>query len=54
MSTIHDTGSIVYIPMENKFGEFDDTGYETDEEFLKDIIPIFPIPTHPNSYQIRH
>lgn len=32
-ATIHDTGSIVYIPMENKFGEFDDTGYETDEEF---------------------
>lgn len=32
-ATIQDTGSIVYIPMENKFGEFDDTGYETDEEF---------------------
>jgi len=30
-ATVHDTGSIVYIPMENKFGEFDDTGYESDE-----------------------
>jgi hypothetical protein len=23
----------VYLPEENEFGEFDDLGYETDEEF---------------------
>jgi len=32
-ATIHDCGSIVYLPEGNEFGEFDDTGYETDEEF---------------------
>ena len=32
-ATVQDAGSIVYLPRDNKFGEFDDTGYETDEEF---------------------
>jgi len=32
-ATIHDSGSIVYLLEGNEFGEFDDTGYETDEEF---------------------
>ena len=32
-ATVQDTGSIVYIPMKNKFGKFADTDYESDEEF---------------------
>ena len=33
LATVHDVGSIVYLPEDGEFGEFDDTGYETDEEF---------------------
>jgi hypothetical protein len=33
VATVEDVGSIVYLPMDNEFGELDDTGYETDEEF---------------------
>ena len=32
-ATVHDCGSRVYLPGDNEFGRFDDTGYETDEDF---------------------
>ena len=53
-ATDQDVASIVYIPMQNQFGEFDDTDYESDEEFPEVKIPTAIVYTFSGEQRTYH